>query len=155
MGEHMGQWGRAAGAGQRILIVDDHEANLFALESALAPLGHPIERATGGDEALKAALRGGVAVIVLDLLMPGVGGLDVVRYLKALEATADIPVVLVSAAEPTTAVAEQAMELGVADLLVKPIDPWALRIKVEYLYRSAAGPVDQGLYLTTRVTSPS
>jgi len=69
----------------KILIVDDHEDTLYALESALAPLGYRLGRATGGDEALKQVLRGQVGLLLLDVRMPGVSGLDVVRYLRRLE----------------------------------------------------------------------
>ena len=67
----------------KILIVDDHEDTLYALESALAPLGYHLTRATNGDDALKEVLRGHVGLLLLDVRMPGVSGLDVVRYMRA------------------------------------------------------------------------
>ncbi|MFJ5259018.1 two-component system response regulator [Streptomyces sp. NPDC088387] len=118
----------------RILIVDDHEDTLYALESALAPLGYLLARATSGDEALKHVLRGGVGLLLLDVRMPGVSGLDVVRYLRRLEQTQHIPVVLLTGFGPDQELTAAAFELGVADLLIKPIDPWALRTKVRFLY---------------------
>ncbi|MFI8929156.1 two-component system response regulator [Streptomyces sp. NPDC053474] len=118
-----------------VLLVDDHKDNLFALESALAPLRLPLERADTGDAALRATLRGNVSLIVLDVLMPDLGGLEVARYLSRLEQTRAIPVVLVTGANTSTALIGQALELGVADFLTKPIDPLALCIKVQYLYR--------------------
>ncbi|MEU9985011.1 response regulator [Streptomyces sp. NPDC050856] len=121
---------------EKVLLVDDHEVNLFALQSALSSLGHPLETATSGDAALKAVLRGGVAVTVLDVVMPGVSGLDVLRYMQRLEQTRHIPVLLVTGMGVDSRLAQEAMRLGAADLLVKPIDPWALRIKVNYLHRA-------------------
>ncbi|MFJ9699980.1 response regulator [Streptomyces fradiae] len=120
--------------GEKVLLVDDHEDNLFALYSALSPLGYPLATATGGDAALKAVLRGGVAVVVLDVVMPGVSGLDVLRYMQRLELTRHIPVILVTGLGVDARLSRAAMRLGAADLLVKPIDPWALCIKVRYLY---------------------
>lgn len=118
----------------RILIVDDHEDTLYALESALAPLGHLVTRATSGDDALKEVLRGRVGVLLLDVRMPGASGLDVVRYMRRLEQTQHIPVILLTGYGPDTELSAAAFALGVADLVMKPVDPWTLRTKVRYLY---------------------
>jgi CheY-like chemotaxis protein len=117
-----------------ILIVDDHEDTLFALENALAPLGYRLSRATNGDEALKQLLRGRVGLLLLDVRMPGISGLDVVRYMRRLEQTQHIPVVLLTGFGRDHALAAAAHGLGVADLVTKPVDPSALRTKVRYLY---------------------
>lgn len=118
----------------RILIVDDHEGTLYALESALAPLGRDIVRATTGDDALKHVLRGGVGLLLLDVRMPGTGGLDVVRHLSRLEQTRHIPVVLLTGFGADQELTATAYDLGVADLLLKPVEPWALRTKVRHLF---------------------
>ncbi|MFE9447651.1 two-component system response regulator [Streptomyces sp. NPDC006739] len=118
----------------RILIVDDHKDTLYALESALVSLGHPLAHATSGDEALKEVLRRQVGLLLLDVRMPGVSGLDVVRYLRRLEQTQHIPVILLTGFGPDQELAATAFGLGVADLLIKPVDPWSLRTKVQYLY---------------------
>ncbi|WP_406215192.1 two-component system response regulator [Streptomyces canus] len=118
----------------KILIVDDHEDTLYALESALAPLGYRLGRATSGDEALKQVLRGQVGLLLLDVRMPGVSGLDVVRYMRRLEQTQHIPVVLLTGFGADHELTSTAFGLGVADLVMKPIDPWALRTKVRYLF---------------------
>ncbi|WP_338777512.1 response regulator [Streptomyces sp. DG1A-41] len=118
----------------RILIVDDHEDTLYALESALAPLGYLLGRATSGDEALKQVLRGQVGLLLLDVRMPGVSGLEVVRYMRRVEQTQHIPVILLTGFGPDQELSTTAFGLGVADLVMKPVDPWALRTKVRYLY---------------------
>ncbi|MER6129277.1 response regulator [Streptomyces sp. NPDC001795] len=118
----------------RILIVDDHEDTLFALESALAPLGYRLTRATSGDDALKEVLRGQVGLLLLDVRMPGVSGLDVVRYMRRVEQTQHIPIILLTGFGSDAALASAAFGLGVADLVMKPVDPWTLRTKVRYLY---------------------
>jgi CheY-like chemotaxis protein len=118
----------------RILIVDDHEDTLYALESALAPLGYLLGRATSGDEALKQVLRGQVGLLLLDVRMPGVSGLEVVRYMRCLEQTQHIPVILLTGFGADQELTSAAFGLGVADLVMKPVDPWALRTKVRYLY---------------------
>ncbi|MEV7002641.1 response regulator [Streptomyces sp. NPDC093982] len=118
----------------KILIVDDHEDTLYALESALAPLGYLLARATSGDQALKQVLRGKVGLLLLDVRMPGVSGLDVVRYMRRVEQTQHIPVILLTGFGADQELTSTAFRLGVADLVLKPIDPWALRTKVRYLY---------------------
>lgn len=120
----------------KILIVDDHEDTLYALESALAPLGYLLGRATSGDEALKQVLRGQVGLLLLDVRMPGVSGLDVVRYMRRVEQTQHIPVILLTGFGLDHVLTSAAFGLGVADLVMKPIDPWALRTKVRYLFDS-------------------
>ncbi|MBC9713568.1 response regulator [Streptomyces sp. TRM66268-LWL] len=122
-----------AGGEEKVLLVDDHEDNLFALESALAPLGQPLERATSGNDALKTVLRGGIALVLLDVVMPQVSGLDVVRYMQRVEQTQNIPVILLTGFGRDSELARVAYRLGVADLVMKPVDPWSLRTKVRYL----------------------
>ncbi|MET8028840.1 response regulator [Streptomyces avermitilis] len=118
----------------RILIVDDHEDTLYALESTLAPLGYLLSRATSGDHALKEVLRGQVGLLLLDVRMPGVSGLDVVRYMRRLEQTQHIPIILLTGFGLDAELTTTAFALGVADLVMKPVDPWSLRTKVRYLY---------------------
>ncbi|MYW64323.1 response regulator [Streptomyces sp. SID8379] len=120
----------------KVLLVDDRESNLRVLEAALAPLDVPMVTATNGDDAMKIALRGGIGVILLDVRMPGISGLEVADYLLRLDQTRDIPIILVTGIG-TSALAKTAIELGVADLLVKPVDPWVLRVKVSYLLKAA------------------
>lgn len=119
----------------RILLVDDHRDTLFALESVLAPLGRPVVLAQSGDEALKTVLRGGVGLVLLDVVMPGTGGLDVVRYMQGVDRAQDVPVVLITGLGPDRELSQRAHELGVADLLAKPVDPWTLRTKARFLLR--------------------
>ncbi|MGD6748205.1 response regulator [Streptomyces sp. BH106] len=121
----------------RILVVDDRDDTLFAMESALAPLGYPIIRAQTGDDALKAVLRGGIGLVLLDVLMPDVGGFEVAHYMTRLEQTQDIPIMLITGAGQDTKLAARAFELGVADYVVKPIEPWMMRTKVRYLYETS------------------
>ncbi|WP_329126421.1 response regulator [Streptomyces sp. NBC_01465] len=117
----------------KILVVDDREDNLFAVESVLRPVGRPVICARSGDEALKTVMRGGIAVIVLDVIMPQMDGLEVLAYLKKLDHTRDLPVILMTGLGRDDDLAARAYHLGVADFLVKPVDPWAVRAKVRVL----------------------
>lgn len=119
-----------------ILVVDDHKDTLFALESALGPLGYPLVSVSNGDDALRVILRGNVGLILLDVRMPGVSGLDVARYVRRLEQTRSIPIILLTGFDVSRETAAAAFHLGVADVALKPIDPLTLRTKVRYLFET-------------------
>ncbi|MFD7551105.1 two-component system response regulator [Streptomyces sp. NPDC059578] len=120
----------------KILIVADHEDTLYALESALSPLSHEVVCATSGDAALKEVLRGNTGLLLIDVRIPDAGSLEVVRYMRRVEQTQYIPIVLVTGFGPDAALSSAALRLGVADLVPKPVDPWALRTKVDFLFRT-------------------
>jgi CheY-like chemotaxis protein len=113
-----------------ILIVDDMEENLVALEAVLGPLHQHLVRARSGEEALKAMLRQDFAVVLLDVLMPGMDGFETAANMKRLDQTKDVPIILVTGVEAGSDYAYRGYALGVADFLTKPIDPWVLRTKV-------------------------
>ncbi|MEU0368993.1 response regulator [Streptomyces sp. NPDC006283] len=121
-----------------ILIVDDIEENLIALEALLGPLGQELVRAHSGEEALKAMLRQDFAVVLLDLLMPGMDGFETAANIKRLDQTKDVPIILLTGAEVESDYAYRGYSIGAADFLTKPFDPWLLRTKVSIfldLYR--------------------
>ncbi|MFI1727673.1 two-component system response regulator [Streptomyces acidicola] len=113
-----------------ILIVDDMEENLVALEAVLGPLHQHLVRARSGEEALKAILRQDFAVVLLDILMPGMDGFETAANIKRLDQTKDVPIILVTGADVGADYAYRGYALGAADFLAKPIDPWVLRTKV-------------------------
>ncbi|PKV83591.1 response regulator receiver domain-containing protein [Streptomyces sp. TLI_146] len=119
--------------GQALLLVDDHEDNLFALEHALTPLGRPVLRATSGEQALKTVLREPVAAVVMDVVMPHIDGLQTLDYLHRLDQTRDLPVLLVTGTSRDNRLAQLAFKLGAAGILLKPLDPWALCCHVRTL----------------------
>ncbi|MFJ2770468.1 two-component system response regulator [Streptomyces sp. NPDC087300] len=122
--------------GAKILIVDDDADTLFALESALVHLRYELISATNGEDALRHLLRGEIGLVLLDVRMPGTDGLDVVRFMRRLEQTQHIPVVLLTGFGVDHELASSAFALGVADVVRKPVDPWMLPTKVRYLYES-------------------
>ncbi|MFI1172427.1 two-component system response regulator [Streptomyces melanogenes] len=125
--------GSPPGPGQALLLVDDHEDNLFALEHALTPLGRPVLRATSGEQALKTVLREPVATVVMDVVMPHIDGLQTLDYLHRLDQTRDLPVLLVTGTSRDNQLAQLAYKLGAAGILLKPLDPWALCCHVRTL----------------------
>ena len=87
----------------RILVVDDQPANIQIVGAVLGKLGHEIIPATDGPTALKRVSLHLPDLILLDLLMPGMGGCTVCEQLKAEPAWRDIPVIFLSAADDRVA----------------------------------------------------
>jgi len=115
-----------------ILLVDDREDNLVALEAVLSTLEVPLVRATSGEEAMKALLRREFAVVLLDVLMPGMDGFETAAHIKRLDQTRDVPIIFLTGAESASEAgyAFRGYATGAADYLTKPFDPWMLRTKV-------------------------
>ncbi len=113
-----------------ILLVDDHPANLFALEAVLSPLGHELVRATSGEEALKHLLTRDFAVILLDVQMPGIDGFETARLIKQRPKTKDIPIIFITAIHRDGATIFKGYSQGAVDYLLKPVNPDILRSKV-------------------------
>lgn len=113
-----------------ILIVDDMEENLIALEAVLGPLDQPLVRARSGEEAMKAMLRQDFAVVLLDVLMPGMDGFETAANIKRLDQTKDVPIILLTGTDADSDYGYRGYAIGAADFLTKPFDPWLLRTKV-------------------------
>ena len=118
----------------RILVVDDLLPNIKLLEARLTAEYFDVVTATSGPQALAICNEGQCDVVLLDVMMPGMDGLEVCRRLKASPLTAHIPVVMVTALDqPADRV--RGLEAGADDLLTKPIDEVALLARVRSLAR--------------------
>jgi response regulator RpfG family c-di-GMP phosphodiesterase len=113
-----------------ILLVDDMEDNLIALEAVLGALNEPLVRARSGEEAMKALLRQRFALVLLDVRMPGMDGFETAANIKRLDQTKDVPIIFLTGAEDDSGYAFRGYATGAADYLTKPFDPWVLRAKV-------------------------
>ncbi|WP_329328836.1 response regulator [Streptomyces luteogriseus] len=121
-----------------ILLVDDMEDNLTALEAVLASLNEPLVRARSGEEAMKAVLRRPIALVLLDVRMPGMDGFETASQIKRLDQTRDVPIIFLTGADDDSGYAFRGYATGAADYVTKPFDPWVLRAKVSVfldLYR--------------------
>lgn len=113
-----------------ILLVDDMDENLVALEAVLDSLDQRLVCVNSGEEALKALLREEFAVVLLDVVMPGMDGFETAANIKRLDQTKDVPIILLTGAEVDIDYVYRGYAIGAADFLTKPFDPWLLRTKV-------------------------
>jgi len=113
-----------------ILLVDDRSENLLALEAVLKPLGARVVKARSGEEALLHLLRETFAVILLDVQMPRLDGLQTAELIKQREQTRHIPIIFITALSREAAWVFKGYAHGAVDYLLKPIDPEILRAKV-------------------------
>lgn len=115
-----------------ILLADDSITTLTMVSARLQRTGYEVVTATRGDDALALALARRPQLVVLDLDMPGMGGIEVARQLRADESFAEIPIILL-----TSHAAEEYVQAGLAaganDYIVKPFSPQALATRVDDL----------------------
>ncbi len=113
--------------GQRILVIDDESVVALSCQRVLRPEGHQVEVCTDPRQGLESARSGLFDIILLDLLMPGLDGMEILRELKSQGVEAEV-IIITGHATVDTAV--EAMKLGAADYLTKPFTPDQLRIAV-------------------------
>lgn len=127
----------------RILVVEDEEDILELVRYNLAREGHEVLTAMTGEEGLERARSDKPALILLDLMLPGLDGREVCRRLKQDPDTRHIPVVMVTArGEEADIVA--GLELGADDYVTKPFSPRILTARVSAVLRRAARTPDPG-----------
>jgi CheY-like chemotaxis protein len=114
----------------RILLVDDVNENLIALEAILATLGQEIISVRSGEAALEAVRSDEFAVILLDVLMPGMDGFETATNIKRYAGMRDVPIIFLTAAGAEPDHAFRGYAAGGVDYIAKPFDPWVLRAKV-------------------------
>lgn len=120
----------AAGkARSRILVVDDDERNLLAVSEVLHPVGDVV-CANSGEEALRCLLREEFAVILLDVLMPGLDGYETAAIIRQREQTRRTPIIFLSAINKEDGHMLRGYDAGAVDYVFKPFDTLILRSKV-------------------------
>lgn len=113
----------------RILIVDDEPANIKILSNLLAG-DHALSVATNGKQALEVARVQAPDLILLDMVMPGMDGIEVCQALKAEEVTRDIPVIFVTSMTDSFN-EERGLDAGAVDYISKPISPPIVKARVK------------------------
>jgi two-component system, sensor histidine kinase len=113
-----------------ILVVDDNAANLIAIEAALGNVGGRVVRAQSGNEALRLLLQRDFALILLDVKMPLMDGLETARIIRSRRRSSHTPIMFLTAHGRDDADVLAAYQLGAVDFLFKPVIPEVLRAKV-------------------------
>ena len=118
----------------KILIVDDEPAIRELEHSTLGELGHQVIEAGTGAEALQLTREQQPDLVLLDIVLPDVSGIEVCRQLRAAKETRDIRIIVVSGADTKRAL-EESIIAGADDFLAKPIDTLELMVRVRSLLR--------------------
>lgn len=135
---------------ERILIIEDEEDIAELVRFNLEKEGYQISIATTGEEGMKAARADMPDLIILDLMLPGLDGLDVCKVLKAGDKTKGIPIVIVTAKGEESDVVT-GLEVGADDYITKPFSPKVLIARIRsVIRRRSTPPVDDNATLQLR-----
>ena len=114
-----------------VLVVDDQPPNLRLMDAVLSPRGYKVIAVESGQKAVTALKESAIDVVLLDIVMPGMDGHEVCRQIRADEATAFLPVVMITASGPQEKL--HALESGADDFITKPFDQAELIARVASL----------------------
>ncbi len=121
-----------------VLLVDDKPEQLLALETVLEELDQNLIRASSASEALKFLLLEDVALILLDVQMPGLDGFELAELIRERERTQHTPIIFVTADIDNEDYRFKGYSLGAVDYLTKPVDPEILKSKVRILQQAVS-----------------
>ena len=146
---------------QRLLVVDDDESNRDMLGRRLFRVGYEVLLAPGGREALEILAREPVDLVLLDLMMPEMSGLEVLARIREIHPASELPVIIVTANHDSSGVVT-ALRAGANDYITKPVDFAVAQARIETrlalgacsreklrqmeLYRLASVASDEGLW---------
>jgi signal transduction histidine kinase len=135
----------------RVLVVDDNRVSRQKLALSLGQQGHAVETAEDGQQALDMLRAGGFDVVLLDILMPGMDGHEVLARMKADPELRDLPVIVISALDEIESVV-RCIEMGAEDYLPKTFDPVVLRARLNASLQKKALRDLEKRYLQQEVT---
>ena len=122
-----------------LLVVDDSEINRDMLRRRLERKGYRVITAENGEQALELVSRESIDLVLLDVMMPGLSGLDVLRILRKTPAGKDLPVIMATARSDSTDIVE-ALDAGANDYVIKPLDVPVVIARIEAQLRGRATP---------------
>src|ERR1043166_3432912 len=113
-----------------ILMVDDSPTNLLALDAILRGPDRNLIPISSGKDALRYLLDNEAAVVLLDVYMPGIDGLETAQLIRGREKSRDTPIIFLTANSTGVRHLSRGYSLGAVDYIVKPVEPEILRSKV-------------------------
>jgi PAS domain S-box-containing protein len=113
-----------------VLVVDDHVENRIAIRAMLASPNYRIVEASSGPEALLRLLEDDFALLLVDVVMPGMSGLELARAVKQRGRTASIPIIFLTGHAVDSGLVQKGYSAGSVDYLIKPLVPDVVRAKV-------------------------
>lgn len=126
---------------EKILVVDDEEDILELVRYNLDREGYMVQCAASGEAALESAAMGPIDLIVLDLMLPGIDGLEVARRIRLSVDNKDTPIIMLTAkGEEADIVA--GLELGADDYVTKPFSPRILVARIKAVMRRRSGVIE-------------
>jgi CheY-like chemotaxis protein len=138
----------------RILLVDDRAENLVALEAILSSLNQILVPVRTGEQAVQAVLADEYAVVLLDVMMPGMDGFETAKQIKRHAKSRDVPIIFLTAAIAQPEQAFRGYAVGAVDYLAKPFDPWVLKAKVSvFVDLYLKGQTDPGRPMIDQLSS--
>jgi len=123
---------------EKILVIEDDEDIQELIEFNLVREGYQVLRVASGEEALTVEGREKPDLVILDLMLPGIDGLEVCRRLRGNPATGAVPIIMVTAKGEESDIVT-GLELGADDYLVKPFSPRVLVARVRNVLRRVRG----------------
>jgi len=123
------------GSKTSVLLVDDRPENLLVMRSILGEDEHDLICVSSGRDALKALLKQEVALILLDVQMPGLNGFELAEMIRGREVTQNTPIIFISAESVDEHYVFRGYSLGAVDYLTKPVKPEILKSKVGFFTR--------------------
>ena len=129
-----------------VLVADDHPSERMAIRAALGGLSYEIVEASSPDEVLRHLLGRDFAVLLLDVVMPGMDGIELAQLIRERPRATMTPILFLTGRAYEQELIDRAYGVGAIDYLVKPIRPTVLRAKVEVLaelYRHRLGMEEQ------------
>jgi signal transduction histidine kinase len=113
----------------KVLVVDDDDRNLIAIRSIIEDVAEVVT-ASSGDAALRELMAGDFAVILLDVIMPGMDGYQTASLIRGRKHTARVPIIFLSAVNKDEPHLLRGYSMGAVDYIFKPVEPLVLRSKV-------------------------
>jgi CheY-like chemotaxis protein len=106
----------------KLLVVDDNEANRDMLSRRLSRRGHEVAVAEDGYQAIEMVKQQDFDVVLLDIMMPRIDGLEVLKVLRQTHSASELPIIMATARDESTDIV-QALKLGASDYVTKPLAP--------------------------------